>query len=109
MKTVTLQIDNSIYEKFCWLLTHFSKNEIKILEQSDDLSDDDYLRSQKGMVESIQVARAESEHLGETLENSEFETLWANESAQRAARCDLGNTKSISGEEVAQKARALLR
>jgi voltage-gated potassium channel len=36
MKTVTLKIDNAIYEKFCWLLAHFSKTEIQILEQSDD-------------------------------------------------------------------------
>lgn len=35
MKTVTLKIDNSIYEKFFWLLAHFSKNEIQILEPSD--------------------------------------------------------------------------
>ncbi len=72
MKTVTLKIDNSIYEKFFWLLGHFSKNEIRILEQSDYESDDAYLRSQTGMVESIKEARAEPEHCGVTLESLDW-------------------------------------
>jgi hypothetical protein len=72
MKTVTLKIDSSIYEKFFWLLAHFSKNEIQILEQSDYESDDAYLRSQTGMVESIKEARAEPEHFGVTLENLDW-------------------------------------
>jgi hypothetical protein len=69
MKTVTLKIDNNIYEKFCWLLSHFSKNEIQILEQSDYVSDDHYLRTIEGMVDSIKEARAEPEQQGVTLEN----------------------------------------
>jgi hypothetical protein len=72
MKTVTLKIDNSIYEKFFWLLAHFSKNEIRILEQSDYESDDAYLRSQSGMVESIIQARAEPDHLAVSLENLDW-------------------------------------
>ena len=72
MKTVTLKIDNSIYEKFFWLLAHFSKNEIQILEQSDYVNDDAYLWSQQGMVESIKQARAEPENLGATLENLDW-------------------------------------
>ena len=43
----------------------------------------------------------------EVISESEFESLWANESAQRAAQFDLGNTKSISGEEVAKKVRLI--
>lgn len=72
MKTVTLKIDNSIYEKFFWLLSHFSKNEIQILEQSDYVSDDHYLRTIDGMVESIKEARVEPEQLGVTLENLDW-------------------------------------
>jgi hypothetical protein len=45
----------------------------------------------------------------EEVSESEFESLWANESAQRAVRFDNREVQSISGEEVAQKARALLR
>lgn len=45
----------------------------------------------------------------EEISESEFENLWANESAQRVARFDAGESQSISGEEVAKKARALLR
>jgi hypothetical protein len=59
MKTVTLKIDDSINDKFIWLLEHFSSNEIKILEQSEYISDDDYLRSIDGMVQSINEARKE--------------------------------------------------
>jgi hypothetical protein len=59
MKTVTLKVDDSINDKFLWLLEHFSANEIKILEQSEYISDDNYLRSIDGMVQSIQEARSE--------------------------------------------------
>ena len=44
MRTITLQIDDSISEKFLWLLDRFSRDEIKILEQSDYVSDDEYIR-----------------------------------------------------------------
>jgi putative addiction module component (TIGR02574 family) len=45
----------------------------------------------------------------EEISEPEFETLWADESAQRAARFDAGQTKAISGAEVAKKAQALLQ
>ena len=45
----------------------------------------------------------------EEISESEFETLWANESAQRVARFDAGQTKAVSGTEVAIKERALLQ
>ena len=60
MRTITLQIDDSVNEKFLWLLEHFSRDEIKILEQSDYVSDDEYLRGIEGMIQTIQAARNES-------------------------------------------------
>ena len=60
MRTITLQIDDSINEKFLWLLEHFSRDEIKILEQCDYVSDDEYLRGIEGMIQTIQAARDES-------------------------------------------------
>ncbi len=45
----------------------------------------------------------------EDVSESEFEQLWADESVRRVAEFDAGNSLSISGEEVAKKARALLR
>ena len=60
MRTITLQIDDSINEKFLWLLDRFSRDEIKILEQSDYVSDDEYLRGIEGMIQTIQAARDES-------------------------------------------------
>lgn len=53
MQTITLKVQNSVSEKFLWLLEHFSKNEIEILESTSYKSDDEYLRSIKGMEESI--------------------------------------------------------
>lgn len=66
MKTVTLKIDDSVNEKFLWLLEHFSKSEISILEQSDYISDEHYLRSIDGMVSSIKNARQEPDENGIT-------------------------------------------
>ena len=59
MQTVTLKIDESIEEKFLWLLQHFSKKEIEILDKTIYKSDDEYLRSIKGMEESILEAADE--------------------------------------------------
>lgn len=59
MKTLTLAIDDRVRDKFLWLLGHFSRDEIRILDQSDQVGDDDYLRSIDGMVDSIQDARSE--------------------------------------------------
>ena len=54
MRTITLQIDDSVGDKFLWLLDRFSKDEIKILDQSDYISDDEYLRGIEGMVQRYQ-------------------------------------------------------
>ncbi|MEI6267774.1 MAG: hypothetical protein WCP01_02760 [Methylococcaceae bacterium] len=72
MKTVTLRVDDSINDKFLWLLKHFSSNEIKILEQSDYINDDDYLNSINGMVQSINEARNEPIANGVTLDNLDW-------------------------------------
>lgn len=53
MKTVTLKIDDNISEKFFWLLSHFSKKEVVILDETEFKSDDEYLKSIKGMEQSI--------------------------------------------------------
>lgn len=72
MQTITLKIDDSINENFFWLLNRFSKNEIKILEQSEYMSDDDYLRKIDGMVQSIKEARNEQIESGVTLDKLEW-------------------------------------
>ena len=53
MQTVTLKIEDSISEKFLWFLSHFNQNEISILDKDEYKSDDEYLRSIKGMEQSI--------------------------------------------------------
>jgi hypothetical protein len=72
MKTITLKIDDNVNDKFLWLLEHFSSNEIKILEQSDYISDDNYLRSIDGMVESINEARNEPINKGIKLDDLDW-------------------------------------
>lgn len=72
MQTVTLKIEDNISDKFLWLLNHFSQNEVKILEQSDYISDDEYLRSIDGMVESIKEARKEPIENGVTLDKLDW-------------------------------------
>ena len=59
MKTLTLKIDDSVSDKFLWLLQHFSQNEVSIVDAGEFLSDDVYLRSVEGMVESIKSAGTE--------------------------------------------------
>ena len=72
MRTITLQINDSVSDKFLWLLDRFSKDEVKILEQSDYVSDDEYLRQIEGMIESIKSARSESIEQGATLDDLDW-------------------------------------
>ncbi len=72
MKTITLKIDDRINEQFMTLLKHFSENELRILEESEYISDDDYLRSLSGMVESIKEARKEPIENGVTLDELDW-------------------------------------
>jgi putative addiction module component (TIGR02574 family) len=45
----------------------------------------------------------------DTLSDAERETLWLDEAARRAAQIDNGEVQLIPGEDVARKARALLK
>lgn len=45
MRTITLQIDDRILEKFLWLLSHFSRDEVQILNQPDNLIDYNHLHN----------------------------------------------------------------
>jgi len=72
MRTITLKIDDSISDKFLWLLAHFSNDEVKIIEQSIYVSDDEYLRGIEGMVQSIQEGRSESIDQGLTLDELDW-------------------------------------
>lgn len=61
MQTVTLKIEDSISDKFLWLLNHFNQKEIEILEKTTYHSDDEYLKSIQGMEQSIVEASTEPE------------------------------------------------
>ncbi|MCG3654791.1 hypothetical protein [Aliarcobacter butzleri] len=47
MKTITLKVDDSVFDKFQWLISHFSKNEISMVNEIDitrlDKQDFDYI------------------------------------------------------------------
>ena len=53
MQTITLKVEDNISEKFLWLLNHFTKKEVTILDQTECKNDDVYLKSIKGMEQSI--------------------------------------------------------
>ena len=53
MQTITLKIEDNISEKFLWLLNHFTKKEVTILDQTEFKNDDEYLKSIQGMEKSI--------------------------------------------------------
>ena len=72
MQTITLKIEDNISDKFLWLLNHFKKNEVSILDKDEYISDDEYLRSLDGMVESILEARNEPLENGVTLDKLEW-------------------------------------
>ena len=36
MQTMTLEISNNVFDKFKWLLNHFSSDEIKILSSNNE-------------------------------------------------------------------------
>jgi hypothetical protein len=51
MQTVTLKVDDSVFDKFKWLISHFSKNEIDIVNEIDatklSLKDFDYISDEE--------------------------------------------------------------
>ena len=53
MQTITLKVEDNISEKFLWLLNHFTKKEVTILDQTEFKSDDAYLKNIIGMEQSI--------------------------------------------------------
>ena len=53
MKTLTLKIEDNIFDKFLWLLNHFNSKEIEIVEKKVYQNDDEYLRSIPNMENSI--------------------------------------------------------
>ena len=53
MQTITIKLEDSISDKVLWLLKHFDKSEVEILDTAFYESDDKYLKSIKGMKESI--------------------------------------------------------
>ena len=61
MQTITLKVEDNISEKFLWLLNHFTKKEVTILDQTEFKNDDEYLKSIKGMEQSIIDASNESD------------------------------------------------
>ena len=72
MKTITLKIDDDISEKFFWLLNHFSKKEVTILEHTEFKNDDEYLRSIKGMEQSIIDASSEPDESFVTIDKLDW-------------------------------------
>lgn len=67
MKTLILKLDDSVSDKFLWLLQHFSQNEVSIVDADDFILDDVYLRSIDGMADSIHKARSEADSDGVAL------------------------------------------
>jgi len=59
MQIVTLKIEDSVSDKFLWLLNHFNRKEIEILENTTYQNDDEYLKSIQGMEQSIMQASNE--------------------------------------------------
>ncbi|KIM07926.1 MAG: hypothetical protein KU38_10270 [Sulfurovum sp. FS08-3] len=45
MPTITLQVNDNVYEKFQWLLSHFHKDEIDIMHPSKE--EFDYISDEK--------------------------------------------------------------
>lgn len=60
MQTITLKIEDSINDKFLWLLNHLSTDELEILDKTTYQTDNEYLKSIKGMEESIIKASKDS-------------------------------------------------
>ncbi len=68
MKIVTLKIDESVDEQFNLFIAHFSSSEIQI----EYMSDNEYLRSINGMVQSLHDAKREPPEKGVTLDRLEW-------------------------------------
>ena len=59
MQTITIKIDDKIKDKFFWLLQSFKDKGVEIIDIDNTTSDTEYLKSIKGMEESILKASNE--------------------------------------------------
>ncbi len=59
MQTITIKIDDKIKDKFFWLLQSFKDKGVEIIDIDNTVSDTEYLKSIKGMEESILKASNE--------------------------------------------------
>ena len=59
MHTLTLNIEDGIYDKFSWLLKQFKSSEVQIVDEEPYTTDDAYLRSVSNMEKSIIDASSE--------------------------------------------------
>jgi len=53
MQTITIKIDDKIKDKFFWLLQSFKDKGVEIIDIDNTVSDTEYLKSIKGMEDSI--------------------------------------------------------
>lgn len=72
MHTITLKLSDEVIDKFKWLLKHFSKNEVEIIDSTEYSSDDEYLRSIKGMHNSLLEAKEEPQEYGKSEKDLEW-------------------------------------
>jgi hypothetical protein len=53
MRTIHLKISDQVYDKFIWLISKFSKEEVEILDYSTDFSEvKDYLHKELSEIEN---------------------------------------------------------
>lgn len=72
MQTITLKLSDDVVDKFKWLLKHFSKSEVEIIDSAEYNSEDEYLRSIKGMHKSLLEAREEPTEYGKSEKDLEW-------------------------------------
>ncbi len=60
MQTITLKVADDVSEKFLWLLSHFSVDEIEVLENLDYEVDYDFLETRKKLIQTQEKVMSES-------------------------------------------------
>ena len=77
MKTITLQIDDKVKEKFDWLLSHFSNDEVTIIEQKESAEEIEPAYEHIPTREMMQIEKEHKE--GSTNHKKEFEQYQQNQ------------------------------
>jgi hypothetical protein len=113
MKTIQLRINDKVYDKFLWLLSKFSKDEIEIINENEDfITTQKYLQNEISEIENEKASFVSEEilesKLNTSISNKNETNWWSEMSDEEKEAIEIGLKQAdkgilVSNEKVMQR------